>query len=176
MLKIILAVVVVAVAGVLLLAATRPADFRVERRLLVKAPPDKLFRYINDLHGFNEWSPYNDKDPQMKSSYSGPAAGPGAKYEWLGNSEVGQGSMEIKSHTPNSQVLVEMVFMKPFAAVNTVEFTLTPKEGGTEVLWAIYGPQAFVSKLMGLFFNMDKMIGTDFEKGLARLRQRAEAA
>jgi Polyketide cyclase / dehydrase and lipid transport len=175
MLKIVLAVVALGVLGVLALAAMRPDDFRVERRMLVKAPPEKLFPYIDNLRGFDQWSPYKAKDAQLKGSFSGPEAGPGAKYEWVGNAEVGQGSMEIKSHQPNAQVLVEMVFIKPFAGINTVEFGLTPKAGGTEVSWAIYGPQAFIPKLMGMFFNMDKMIGTDFEKGLDNLRKLAEA-
>jgi hypothetical protein len=175
MLKIILIIVVVAIAGALLAAATRPDDFRVERKLLVKASPEKLFPYINNLHGFDQWSPFKEKDPQLKGTFTGPDSGPGAKYEWVGNSQVGQGIMEIKSQTPNAQVLVQMTFIKPFPGVNTVDFSLKPQADGTEVSWAIYGPQAFIPKVMGLFFSMDKMVGPDFEKGLQSLRKLAEA-
>jgi len=175
MLKILLLIVAVAIAAVLTLAAMRPDDFRVERRLLIKAPPEKLFRYIDNLHGFNEWSPFLEKDPQLKGTFSGPDAGPGAKYEWLGNSAVGQGAMEIQSHVPNQQVLVKMNYIKPFPSQSTVEFGLKPQAGGTEVSWAIYGPQAFLPKVMGVFVSMDKMVGPDFDKGLQNMRKLAES-
>ena len=178
MIKTIIAVVgvlvIISIAGVLALAATKPDAFRVERAASIKAPPEKIFALINDLHGWGAWSPYEKKDPAMKRSFGPITAGTGATYEWEGNRNVGQGRMEVLDATPSNKVLIKLDFLKPFEAHNTAEFTLAPKGDTTLVTWAIYGPSAFVTKVMGLFFDMDKMIGKDFEAGLADLKIAAE--
>ncbi|MGQ0698323.1 MAG: SRPBCC family protein [Panacagrimonas sp.] len=175
MFKIVLIVVVVLIAAVLIFAATRPDTFHVERRIDIRAPPEKIFPLINDLHGFSTWSPYEHKDPAMKRSYSGAAEGVGAAYAWDGNKEVGQGSMEITGSSAPSKVTIKLDFLRPFEAHNTAEFTLQPQGETTQVTWALDGPCPFISKLMGVIFNMDKMIGTDFEAGLVKLKSVAEA-
>ena len=165
---------VVAVAGVLILASTKPDSFRVQRTASVKAPPEKIFALINDLHGWATWSPYEAKDPAMKRTFSGASGGVGAVYGWEGNKEVGEGRMEIIQATPPNRVVIKLDFLKPFEAHNTAEFLLEPKGGATDVTWAIYGPCPFVSKVMQVFFNLDTMIGKDFEVGLASLKTLAE--
>jgi len=174
MLKIIALVVVALIAGVLIYAATRPDDFRVQRSAAIKAPPEKIYALINDLHGWTAWSPYEKKDPAMKRTHSGAAQGKGAIYEWDGDKNVGQGRMEITEVTPPNRIIIRLDFFKPFEAHNTAEFTLVPQGDMTEVTWAMYGRSNYVSKLMGLFFDMDKMIGTDFAAGLENLKALAE--
>jgi len=171
----IIAVVVLAViAGVLIYASTRPDSFRVERSVGVKAPPEKIFPLINDLKAWAAWSPYEKKDPAMKRSFGAVTAGKGATYAWEGDRNVGQGRMEIVESAPTGKVLIKLDFIKPFEAHNTAEFILAPKGDTTSVTWAIYGPSAYVTKVMGLFLNMDTMIGKDFEAGLADLKTAAE--
>jgi len=168
------AVIVVAVAGVLIYAATQPDSFRVQRSASIKAPPDKVFAMINDLKAWAGWSPYEKKDPAMKRTFGAITAGKGATYAWQGDSNVGEGRMEIVEAAPPNKVVIKLDFLKPFEAHNTAEFTLEPKGEGTLVTWAIYGPSAYVTKVMGLFFNIDTMIGRDFEAGLADLKTAAE--
>jgi hypothetical protein len=173
MFKTISLIVVVLVAAVLLFAATRPDSFRVERSVTIQAPPEKVIALINDLHRWETWSPYEKKDPAMKRVHSGAQSGVGAAYAWEGNSKVGQGRMEITEATP-SKVVMRLEFLKPFQAINTAEFTVQGQGAMSTVTWAIYGPSPYVSKLMGLVVNMDTMIGTDFEVGLANLKAIAE--
>jgi uncharacterized protein YndB with AHSA1/START domain len=174
MLKIFVIVVVVLVGAVLAYAATRPDAFRVQRTLSIKAPPEKIFALINDLRGWGAWSPYEKKDPAMKRMLSGAASGKGAVYEWEGNGDVGKGRMEIAETSPPTKVVIKLDFVKPFEAHNTVEFSLEPRGDATKVSWAIFGPSPYLSKLMGIFLDMDKMIGKDFEDGLASLKAVAE--
>ena len=174
MFKIILVLLVVLIVGVLAYAAARPDSFRVERSTRIKAPPEKVFGFINDLRQWTQWSPYEKKDPAMKRSFQGPDSGAGAHYAWEGNKEIGHGSMEITQSTSPSLVAMDLDFLKPFEAHNKVEFTLRPTADGTDVTWAVFGPSPFISKLMGVFFNMDRMIGKDFEAGLADLKTAAE--
>jgi len=174
MIKIIGIAIVLLIAGVLLFAATRPDTFRVQRSTNIKAPPAKIFSYINEFDRWAAWSPYEKLDPAMKRTRSGPAAGQGAIYEWEGNDKVGKGRMEIAEASPPSKVAIKLDFIKPFEAHNVAEFTLQPKDDGTHVTWVMYGPAPYVSKLMGLFFNMDRMIGKDFEAGLANLKSLTE--
>lgn len=174
MLKTIALVLVLLLVALLLFAATRPDSFRVQRSLRIEAPPDKIFPLINDLRGFATWSPYEKKDPAMQRTHSGAASGPGARYAWDGNKEIGAGSQEIVESTPNTLVRMRLDFLRPFEASNTVDFTLVPQGGATEVTWALYGPSPYLSKLMGLVFDMDKMIGKDFEDGLVGLKAAAE--
>jgi uncharacterized protein YndB with AHSA1/START domain len=161
------------VVAVIVIAALRPNTFRVERSTVIKAPPEKIFPMINDLHRFNTWNPYEKMDPQIKGNYSGADNGKGAAYAWE-SAKVGTGRMEIVDTTPARKVVMKLDFLKPFAGHNTAEFTLEPKADVTAVTWAMYGPTAFIPKLMGLFFSMDRMIGTSFESGLANLKAAAE--
>ena len=174
MLKIIAIIVVVVIAGVLALAATKPNTFRVERSASIKAPPDKIFAVLNDFHRWTEWSPWEKLDPAMKRTQSGPANGTGAIYEWEGNSKVGAGRMEILESTPASKLGIKLDFIRPFEGHNIAEFTLQPQGESTNVTWTMNGPAPFVSKLMQVFVNMDTMIGKDFEGGLANLKALTE--
>ena len=149
--------------------ASRPADYRVERSATVSAPPDIVFGIINDLHQWSLWSPYDHRDPNMKKTYSGPDAGPGAGYAWNGNKDVGEGRLDIVDSKPGELVTMKLEFTRPFACTNEVNFKLVPVDGGTRVSWIMDGKNNFMSKAVGLFMNMDKMIGTDFEKGLENL-------
>ena len=151
-----------------------PASFTVTRSIDIRAPADRLYPHIADFHAWAAWSPYEKKDLAMKKTYSGAPSGVGAVYEWDGNRTVGQGRMELLEATAPSKVKVDLRFMKPFVAHNTAEFTLEPGGQNTTVTWAMYGPLTFMSRVMGLFINMDKMIGTDFEAGLRNLKTIAE--
>jgi uncharacterized protein YndB with AHSA1/START domain len=174
MFKKIAIVIVVVIAAVLVYAAFQPDTFRVERSASIKAPSEKIFPLINDLHSMQTWSAWEKVDPGMKRAYSGGASGKGAVYEWEGNKDIGQGRMEITESTPSSRVTIRMDFIKPFAAQNTVEFTLKPEGDSTQVTQAIFGPRPYISKLFGLFCSMDKMIGGKFEESLAGLKSIAE--
>lgn len=174
MFKIIVITAVVLIAAVLIFAATRPDTFRVQRTADIKAPPEKIFALINDFQYWGSWSPYEKKDPTMKRTRSGAASGEGAVYEWEGNGEVGMGRMEITDTSPPSQVTIKLDFIKPFENHNVAEFTLQPTGDTTSVTWVVYGPNLYISKLMGVFFSMDNMIGKDFEAGLADLKAVAE--
>jgi uncharacterized protein YndB with AHSA1/START domain len=173
MLKTLAFLVALGLAGVLLAASLRPATMTVARSATVNAPPDKLFALINDLRQFNTWNPYERKDPQIRGTYSGPAAGPGALYQFEGNKDVGRGSIQIVDSAPG-KVTMQLHMIEPFEGRNTVEFRLAPAASGTEVTWAMRCASPFVARLAGLFFDMDQMIGRDFEAGLANLKQRAE--
>jgi len=169
-LKIVGAVVVVAVAAILIYASTKPDSFRVERSTAINAPPEKIFPYIERLTRWAEWSPYEGRDPAMKRAHSGAASGKGAVYEWDGNDQVGKGRMEIVDSTPPHKVVIKLDFLKPFEGHNTAELTVQPKGGQTIVTWAMYGPSTFMTKLVGTFMDMDEMIGRDFAAGLAKLK------
>jgi carbon monoxide dehydrogenase subunit G len=174
MLKKILIAVVVLIAAVLVYAATRPDTFRVERSAGIKAPPEKVFALVNDFKRWDAWSPWEKKDPAMRRAFGDATSGKGAAYSWEGNKDVGQGRMEITESVPSSKVSIKLEFVKPFEARNTVDFTLQPKGDTTQVTWAIYGPMPYISKLIGIFWSMDSMIGKDFEAGLADLKAVAE--
>jgi len=167
-------VVVVLVAALLAFAATRADTFRVERLTSIKAPPEKIFVQINDFHNWGSWSPYDNLDPAMTKIISGSASGKGAVYEWDGNSNVGKGRMEITEASEPSRVTVNLDFIKPFEGHNIAEFTIVPNGDSTKVTWAMHGPTAFPVKVMGIFLNMDNMIGKEFEAGLANLKTLAE--
>jgi hypothetical protein len=166
-------VVVVAIAGILLYAATKPDSFRVQRVVLINAPSDKVFPLINDIKAWTAWSPYEKKDPAMKRTYGAVTAGKGATYAWDGDKNVGQGSIEMIESGPR-KIVIKLDFLKPFEAHNMGEFLLEPKGDSTSVTWATYGPSPYMSKVIGTFMNIDDMIGRDFEKGLADLKAAAE--
>jgi uncharacterized protein YndB with AHSA1/START domain len=170
MLKTIAIVVVVLLVGLLALAATKPDTFRVERTASIKAPPEKIFPLINDLHSWGAWSPWEKVDPAMKRSHSGAANGKGAVYAWDGNSKVGAGRMEITEASPPSKIVIKLDFIKPLEGHNFAEFTLEPKGDATNVTWAMHGPSTYIAKVMSIFFSMDSMVGTQFETGLAKLK------
>lgn len=174
MLKIIVIVLVVLIAGILIYAATKPDTFTVQRSASIKAPPEKIFPLINDYRNWASWSPYETKDPAMKRTFGATTVGKGATYAWDGNKEVGQGSMEIQESVPSSSVRIKLDFMKPFEAHNMVDFILEPQGDTTKVSWNMRGPAPFISKVMQVFINMDKMVGRDFEAGLANLKAVAE--
>ena len=175
MLKIILLGLAVVIAGILVYAATRPDTFRVERTTSIEAPPEKIFPLIDDLRSGEQWSPYYRKDPAMRGTYSGPASGVGATFDFAGNKDVGSGRVSITGSSPHGKVTMRLQMFKPFAADNVVEFTLVPRGQATDVTWAMQGRQPYVAKVMCLFFDMDKMVGTDFAAGLASLKALAEA-
>ena len=173
MIKSTLLVLLAALIVLLAYAATRPGQFRVERSVRIAAPPERLHGLINDLHRMNTWNPYAKKDPAMKGSYSGPASGPGATFDFEGK-QSGSGRMAITATEPAKQVTMSLVMTAPFPVANTIDFGLQPEAGATKVTWAMHGPSPYLAKLMGIFFDMDKMVGTDFERGLADLKVLAE--
>ena len=167
-------IVGVAVAGVLAAAATRSDTFRVQRSADIKAPPEKIFPLINDLHRFNTWNPFEKKDPNLKRSYSGAQSGKGAAYAFDGNKDVGAGTLEILESMPASKVTMRLHMVEPFEVRNTVDFILQPKGDSTEVTWAMQGPVPYLAKIVHLFIDMDRMVGREFEAGLASLKAIAE--
>ena len=172
-LKIVLIAVVVAVAAVLGLAATKPDSFSVQRSTSIKAPPEKISAVLSDFRAWDAWSPWEKVDPKMKRTFSGEPRVKGAKYAWAGNSEVGEGSMTITEAQP-SRVALDLDFVKPFEGHNKVVFTLAPKGEATEVTWDMQGPSPYITKVIQVFCNMDAMIGQQFEKGLADLKTLTE--
>lgn len=173
--KIAIAVGVI-VAGVLGYAATRPDTFRVERMATVKAPPEKIYPLIQDFHAWSGWSPWERVDPGMRRTYGGAPSGVGAEYAWDGDKNVGKGRMRIVEAAPPSRVVVQLDFEKPFEGHSVARFTLTPAGDGTAVTWAMQGESRFVGKLISVFMSMDRMIGDQFETGLANLKALAEKA
>jgi hypothetical protein len=171
-LLVIAAVIVLLVAVV----ATRPSDFRVTRSTAISAPPAVVFAQVNDFHNWDGWSPWARMDPEMKATYAGPAAGTGAVYSWVGNNKVGEGRMTIMESHPSDLVRIKLEFIKPFAATNTAEFTFQPQGNQTTVTWNMTGKKNFMTKAMGLVMNMDKMIGGQFDQGLAQMKSVAETA
>lgn len=172
-LTIIAGIIAVAIAAILIFAATKPDAFMVQRSITIKAPPEKIFAAIDDFHRWRSWSPYEEKDPGMKRSYSGSSSGKGAIYEWNGNKNVGSGRMEILDTTPN-KTIIKLDFFTPFEGHNTAEFATLPKGGSTELTWTMQGPAPFMSKVMQVFINMDRMIGRDFDAGLVNLKDLSE--
>src|ERR1700727_1017848 len=171
---IIAVVLAIAIAVVLILAATKPDSFSVTRAIDITAPAERIFPLIDDFHQWVAWSPWENKDPAMQRSYDGPVSGKGAVYGWDGNKDVGSGRMEILEASAPSKILIKLDFLKPFEAHNTAEFTMLPQGAGTRLTWVMRGPAPFMSKLMQLFMNLDQMIGKDFEIGLANLKKLVE--
>jgi uncharacterized protein YndB with AHSA1/START domain len=175
---IIVVVLAIVIAIVLILAATKPNTFSVRRATTVKAPPERIFPLINDFHQWGSWSPYENKDPAMKRSFSGAADGKGAVYGWEGNKNVGSGRMEILDTSKPSKIVIKLDFFTPFEGHNTAEFTMLPQGDATNmttnVTWLMHGPAPFMSKVMQVFINLDNMIGKDFEIGLANLKRLTE--
>ena len=171
---IIAVILAIAIAVVLILASTKPDRFAIQRDITVRAPADKVFPFINDFHQWTVWSPWEHRDPALKRSYSGAESGKGAVYGWEGNKNVGSGRMEIRESNVPSKIVIQLDFLKPFEAHNTAEFTMLPQGDGTHVTWVMHGPSPFINRVMQVFMNFDKMVGKDFEAGLASLKNAAE--
>jgi uncharacterized protein YndB with AHSA1/START domain len=168
-----LAVVVVLFAGVV---ALQPSDFRVVRSATISAPPAVVFSQVNDFHKWEAWSPWARKDPAAKNAFEGAPSGTGAVFSWAGNREVGEGRMTLTESRPPELIRIRLDFVKPFAGTNTAEFTFRPEGNQTVVTWSMAGKNNFVAKAFCLFMSMDKMVGGEFEKGLAQMKAFAEAA
>ena len=171
---IIAVILAIAIAAVLILAATKPDTLRVQRSISIKAAPEDIFPLISDFHQWRKWSPYENKDPAMKRTYSGAERGKGAAYAWEGDRNVGSGRMEILEASAPQKVAIKLDFFTPFEGHNTAEFTMLPQGDGTHVTWLMHGPARFITKLIQVVMNLDNMIGKDFEAGLAKLKQITE--
>lgn len=174
MLKIVGLVLLVVVGVVLALATMKPATFIIERSTTIQAPADKVFALLSDFRQWGQWSPWEQKDPAMQRTFGATSAGLGATYAWVGNKDVGQGSMAITAAAPATRVVIALDFVKPFEAKNQVVFDLSPEGAQTRVNWAMSGDNNFIGKLMQVFMSMDAMVGRDFESGLAKLKAAAE--
>ena len=176
MLDIIIILVAIAVIIFIIVAAMQPSDFRVTRTATISTPASAVFAQVNDLQKWDAWSPWAKLDPDARNSFEGPVSGIGAIMRWAGNNKVGQGSMTIIENRPDEFIRFKLEFLKPFAATNTAEFTFNSENDQTTVTWTMYGKSNFKSKAIGLIMNCDKMVGGQFEKGLAALKSVVEAA
>jgi hypothetical protein len=176
MLKIILIAIPVIIVVFLIIVAMQPSSYRVARSLAITAPPDAVFPHVNELKKWEAWNPWGKIDPAMKVTYEGPPSGVGSSYAWVGNNKVGEGRMTITANRPSELVQFKLEFFKPMSGVSTAEFTFKPEGGQTLATWAMSGEKNFMAKAFHLFMNMDKMIGGQFEKGLADLKTVVEAA
>ncbi|NJD06338.1 MAG: SRPBCC family protein [Methylococcaceae bacterium] len=175
MIKTIAILLVILLSGVLVFAATRPDSFRIERSIAIKAPPDRIYAILSDFRQAQAWSPFEKKDPALKRGFSGARSGQGAVYEFDGNAETGSGRLTITDATAPTKLVIALDMAKPFQAHNIIEYTLAGEGDSTRVVWAMHGPSPYLSKLMCLFFDMEKMVGKDFETGLASLKALVEA-
>jgi len=176
MLKKILLALAVIVIVVVVVVAVQPSGFRVERTATISAPAPAVFGQVNDFHNWEAWSPWAKLDPTMRQAFEGAPAGTGAIYTWTGNKQVGEGRMTVTESRPNELIRIRLEFLKPFAATNTAEFAFKPEGNQTVVTWSMVGKNNFMAKAVHLVVNMDRMVGGDFEKGLARMKSVAEAA
>jgi len=174
LMPILIAVAVIVVVFVAIIAL-RPSDFRVTRTATMSASPAVVFAQVNDLHKWEAWNPWGKIDPNMKLTYQGPPAGIGARYAWSGEAKVGEGSMTIMESHPSDRIRFKLEFLKPFKGTNLAEFTFAPRGNQTTVTWSMSGKNNFICKAVGLFMNMGKMIGDQFDRGLADLKLVAEA-
>lgn len=159
-----------------IVVATRPAEFRYERSATMNALPSEVFAQVNNFHNWEAWSPWAKRDPNAKTAYEGPETGEGAKFSWSGNNEVGAGKMIIIESTPDKIVALRLEFLRPMKAINTAEFVFNPVGDQTQVTWSMFGKNSFVGKAFGMIVDCDKMIGKDFEQGLANLREIVESS
>lgn len=149
---------------------TRPDDFRISRSTSISAAPAAVFAVVNDFHQWDAWSPWSKLDPAMKVSFEGPGSGVGAIYKWSGNNEVGEGQSTLVASQPNDRIGIQLDFVRPFAGRNDVEFTFKLQGDATLVTWTMSGKNNFISKAVGLFLNCEKMVGGQFDTGLAQLK------
>jgi hypothetical protein len=165
----------VLIAVLVIIIMMQPPEFRVSRTTTIDAPAATLFEQVNTASKWEDWSPWAKVDPNAKFTYEGPASGIGAISKWSGNNDVGQGISTITESRPNELVKFKLEFIKPFAGVNTAEFTFTEQDRKTVVTWSMFGKNNFLSKAVGLIFNCEKMVGEQFDKGLANLKAIADA-
>jgi Polyketide cyclase / dehydrase and lipid transport len=175
-LKIIFGALALAIVAVLALAATKPDDFKIERTAVIKAPADKIFPLLNSPKAAMAWIPFMEPDPNVKLGFTGPESGVGAAQTWSGNSEVGEGKIEIIESKPPSEVKLKLDMAKPMEGHNTVVYKLEPKGAETAITWTMSGQQPFLGKVVSVLIDCDKMVGAQFEKGLGKLKSVAEAA
>src|SRR3989454_5730302 len=175
LIKILIALVVIVVVFVVIVAL-QPSEFRVARTATISAPPPAVFAQVNDFHKWAAWNPWGKIDPAMKQAYEGAPAGTGAIYTWTGNNEVGEGRMTITESRPSDLVRIKLEFLKPFATTSTAEFSFKPEGDHTIVTWSMAGKANFMAKVVHLFMDVDRMIGGNFEKGLAQMKSVVEAA
>ena len=173
--KILLAIAVIVVV-LTVIVALQPAEFRVVRSATISAPSPAVFGQVNDFHKWEAWNPWAKIDPAMKQGYEGALAGVGAIYTWAGNNEVGEGRMTITESRPSELIRIKLEFFKPIAGNSIAEFTFKPEGNQTAVTWSMAGENNFMAKAIHLIMNMDKMVGGQFEKGLAQMKSVAEAA
>lgn len=176
MLKKILIVIGVIIVVFVIIVALQPAEFHVARTATIVAPAEFVFAQVNELKKWDAWSPWVKMDPAMKQTYEGPVSGKGAISRWAGNNQVGEGSMTIIESRPNELIRFNLEFIKPMAGTSTAEFSFKPEGNQTTVTWSMSGRNNFIAKAMCLFMNMDKMVGGEFEKGLAQMKSITEAA
>ena len=169
MIKKLLLLILLAIGAFAVVAALQPSDFRISRSATIPAPPVVVFQYVNDLHKWQEWSPWAKLDPNCKITYTGPTVGVGSSFHWVGNNEVGEGNMTITESLPTHLVRTKLEFLKPFAATSSVDFSVEPKGNESVMTWTMTGTNDFVGKCFSLAMNTDKMIGGDFERGFANL-------
>ena len=174
MLKKIIIVLAVIIVMFVVIVAMRPDAFRVTRTATIPGPAAVVFEHVNDLHKWEAWSPWARLDPAAKTSYEGQPAGVGAVFHWDGNNDVGAGSMKITESRPNELIRFDLEFVKPFKGNNTAEFTFKSEGDQTVVTWSMAGKYNFITKAIGLFMDCDKMVGGQFEQGLANLRSVVE--
>ncbi len=174
MLKTVGIILLVLLGALLLMALRQPDTFAIERSVVVSAPPEAIYPRIADLHHWQTWSPYEKLDPQMKKVFNGLPGTAGASYYWSGNAKAGEGTMTVRELTPPWKITIQMDMVRPIEGQDVVEFNLEPADGGTRVTWAMRGANPFLSKIAGVFMNMDTMIGRDLEVGLASLKTQAE--
>lgn len=170
MIKKIAAVLAALVAVILVLATTKPDSFQVQRSAAFKAPPDSVWPYLDDFHRWGAWSPWEVLDPAMTRTFSGADSGAGAIYAWSGNKKVGTGRMEITGAQSPSTLTIALDFFTPFESHNTTVFSLRPSGDSTVVTWTMTGPNTYFGKVMSVFVSMDRLVGKDFEAGLAKLK------
>ncbi|HLH55963.1 MAG TPA: SRPBCC family protein [Verrucomicrobiae bacterium] len=166
-----LIIVGIALLGFTIAAAMRPSEFRISRSALMSAPPDVVFPHVNELRNWEAWSPWAKLDPKATTSYEGPQSGTGAAFAWAGNQKIGEGRMTIIESLPSQSIRFRLDFKKPFKGTNTADFDFMPENGQTRVTWTMSGHSAFIPKVIGMFINCDKMVGDQFEKGLADLNK-----
>ena len=161
--------------ALIVIVMLQPEDYRVERSATMAAPPSAPFALVNDFHNWEQWSPWAKLDPNMTVKFEGPTSGVGAVYSWVGNGEVGEGRMEILESKPHEMIRIKLEFVKPFASMCDTVYTFKPDGSNTTVKWAMSGKNNFMSKAFHLAMNIDKLVGGDFEKGLASMKSLVEA-
>lgn len=176
MLEIILVIFAVIIIAFVVIVAMQSSEFRVARSATMSVSAPAVFAQVNDFHKWEAWNPWGKIDPAMKQTYEGAPAGIGAIYSWVGNNKVGEGRMTLTESRPSDLIRIKMEFCKPFAATNTAEFTFKPAGNQTAVTWSMTGHNNFMAKAIHLFMNMDKMIGSQFDKGLASMKSVVEGA